>query len=322
MGNSETNAAVNELELEYALDTTHLIIQAGDSELSRTRASSSYWHIVATNGFFERLDKIKRSVNNIEDQYMIVSPSVRISGDYGFCAECQIDMTIEPERSEFVCTGCGEAKSLIGTVFEDAQFYNQEGQKTISGSISTNRHYLGWMTHIFALESIEELSMDDGTDECGETLLKSLRNIITTDQIMLQTIGIDWVRKSLKHLNRTCNNRNIPLIIKLLTGVGPPRLSYELRSEVDDKFKRAIEIASRQKMDGANHRKYYPFYIYKILDALIPHIDRETRKIFRFIYLQGDETVTSGDNNWEKICRELDGIEYRATDRTQGCTYA
>jgi len=38
-------------------------------------------------------------------------------------------MIIQANTSELLCIKCGEIHTLIGSVFEDSQFYNQEGNR-------------------------------------------------------------------------------------------------------------------------------------------------------------------------------------------------
>ena len=142
---------------------------------------------------------------------------------YNWCAECLREMCVRADTSELECPSCHRCRQLIGTVFDDAQFYNQEGQKAKSGSFNPNRHFRFWMDRILAREPEEELGdKEDPDNTCGELLLAGLRNLIRRNNKILRLLGVDDVRAMLKVLGRTELNKNVPLIMKKLTGVGPP----------------------------------------------------------------------------------------------------
>jgi hypothetical protein len=63
------------------------------------------------------------------------------------------------------------------------------------------------------------------------------------------------------------------------------------------------------------NRNYYPYYIYKIADSILPEDDYENRRILYYIYIQSKETVESDDLNWELICNYIPELTYKPTDR-------
>jgi hypothetical protein len=106
-------------------------------------------------------------------------------------------------------------------------------------------------------------------------------------------------------VGRTDLNKNVPLILKKLTGVGPPQASEALAVRVENLFTKAIEVGERVRRTGRVNRNYYPFYITKIVDQEVPEEDHETRRILYYIYVQSKETVEVDDADWEQICLEL-----------------
>ena len=250
-----------------------------------------------------------------------VRHSFETHGDaYSRCADCGREMVVCPETSELLCGGCGQVRELIGTVFDDSQFYHQEGQKSKSGSFNPNRHYHFWMERILARETAEELGAKDGEDPHGEKLLLRLREITERDQKILQLLTVEDIRSMLKELERTDLNKNVPQIMRRLTGVGPPPLSEEMCQRVEKLFSKAIEINERKRPASRSNRNYYPYYIYKILDAVLPPDDK-SRGILYYIYMQGQETLDKNDKEWAEICTELSEISYVATSRTSAKKY-
>jgi hypothetical protein len=242
--------------------------------------------------------------------------------NYNYCKVCCSEMIVDSAKSELKCSDptCGTIRELVGTVFEDSNYYNQEGQKTKLGTFNPNRHFQFWWLRIMAREPEEELGDKDDVDNLyGEKLLANLRRIIVQDKKILRLITVNDVRDMLCECDRTELNKNVPLIMKKLTGIGPPQICDVIAARVENLFTKAIEIGKRIRRDDRTNRNYYPFYIFKILDQIL--VDEEMRRIFYYIYIQSKETVEADDNNWEQICAELPEITYVPTDRTMGLKY-
>lgn len=244
--------------------------------------------------------------------------------DYDHCPVCSGEMTIDTGRSELHCcdSECGTIRELIGTVFDDSQFYSQEGQKAKSGTFNPNRHFQFWWSHILARELEDEIGDKDNPDDhYGESLLKSLRSIVVRERKVLRMLTINDIRVMLREIGRTDLNKNIPLILKKLTGIGPPHITDAIVVRVENLFTKAIEISERVRHVGRVNRNYYPYYIYKILDHLLSKNDLENRRVLYYIYIQSKETVEADDEDWEQICEELLEITYVPTDRTDAMKY-
>ncbi|NBQ43897.1 MAG: hypothetical protein EBU23_15890, partial [Mycobacteriaceae bacterium] len=188
------------------------------------------------------------------------------------CAACGGPMAVDAARSELRCEDCGALRELVGTVFDDSQFYSQEGQKAKSGTFNPNRHFQFWWSHILAREPEEELGAADG----GEALLAALRAMVARDRRVLRLLTVNDVRAMLREVGQTELNKNVPLILKKLTGVGPPQVPEAFAVRVENLFTKAIEIGERVRRAGRVNRNYYPYYIYRIVEALTT--DHEIRR--------------------------------------------
>jgi hypothetical protein len=244
--------------------------------------------------------------------------------DYVKCPQCSIDMATDAGRSELKCGGCGATRELPGTVFDDSQFYSQEGQKAKSGTFNPNRHFQFWWVRILAKEPEEEIGDKDDPDNIyGEKLIEAMRVIVARDRKILRRVSVNDGRAMLRELERTDLNKNVPLILKKLTGIGPPSVSDAIAARVENIFAKAIEIGERVRRDGRINRNYYPFYIFKIIENIVPEEDYETRRVLYYIYVQSRDTVEADDDDWEQICLELSSdLTYIPTDRTLGMKYA
>lgn len=241
---------------------------------------------------------------------------------YNWCTDCRQEMVVSADTSELECPGCRRCHPLLGTIFDDSQYYNQEGQKAKSGSFNPNRHFRFWMDRILAREPEEELGeKDDPANTCGEHLLASLRTLVRRDRKILQLLTVDDVREMLKALGRTDLNKNVPLILKKLTGIGPPSLPEAICQRVEKLFSQAIEIGARIRPKGRTNRSYYPFTIYKLLDAILPENDYEHRRVLCYVYFQGELTLNKNDEEWREICAELGEITWTPTDPTKVTRY-
>jgi hypothetical protein len=234
------------------------------------------------------------------------------------CPACGGGTSPDAARSELRCLDpeCGAIRELVGTVFDGSQFYSQEGQKAKSGAFNPNRYYEYWITRIQALEPDEVLGdRNDPENTQGEKLLATLRQMVLRDRAILRLLDLYQVREMLSEIGRADLNRNIPLILKKLTGVGPPQLPEEVLVRAEVLFSKAIEVSERIRPSDRDNRKYYPSYIHRILDHLLPPDDLKSRRIFFYIYVQGADTVAANDAEWALICEELPELTYRPTDR-------
>jgi hypothetical protein len=244
--------------------------------------------------------------------------------DYKQCADCGVEMVADAETSEMKCHGCGSLLSLEGVGFEEAQIYNQEGQKSKSGRFNPNRHFLLWWTHVYACEPEEELGdPDDAENVYGEKLLTKMKEIVRREKKILRFINVEDVRSMLRECKRTSLYRNTALIMKKLTGIGPPMPSDALAQKVEKYFTKAIEISEEIRPPDRSNRNYYPFYIYKLLDAILAPEDHEQRRVLYYIYLQSEETLTRDDREWRDICDDpgMKDIKYVPTKRSAAARY-
>ena len=339
------------LEIRLALLTGPIFISGAGGGTARVAAAAEYLRVISTEDFSNIIDKLVKStelslMSTILDpkrkkQYPHLSAEItRLIAVYPYgaieygkvqrdgakefekCYVCGGSTAVDAARSVLRCRDhtCGAIRELVGTVFDDSQFYSQEGQKAKSGTFNPNRHFQFWWTHILAREPEDELGDNDG--DGGEQLLDVLRAIVVRDRKVLRLLTVNDVRAMLRETAKTELNKNVPLILKKLTGVGPPQVPDSLTVRVENLFTKAIEIGERVRRSGRINRNYYPYYIYRIVEALTTEADVEIRRMLYYIYIQSKDTVDADDEDWELICAELKEIAYKPTDRTLGDRYA
>lgn len=234
--------------------------------------------------------------------------AMHVDDDDDRCEDCGVELRVNGERSEKDCPQCARVFAVYGVVFDDAQLHQQEGQRGKSGCFSPSQHYEDWIRNILALES-DEVLIRKGSDESPADVIDALRAAALRKNKMLSRLTIEDVRGLLKTVGRTDLNPHTSLILKKLTGVGPPDISKERRFEGGAMFARVLDARDG---GGGGNRRYYPYYMVKIFDLILPPGDPD-RQIFKFIHLQSPITLRRNDKEWESICAET-GWKYRPTD--------
>ena len=244
----------------------------------------------------ELIKKFKRS--------KIVTPVSEIK--YDTCL-CGAKMKVFPNTSELVCPICGNVLMLYGTVFEDTQFYNQEGQRSKHGCYDPSRHCKFWVHRIQAKENA------DIPKECIDQLIYCIKR----DGIMdCRRLLCSRLRVYLKETYNTDYNDHIPLIRKIITGIVPPQLTHSELRQLYNLFDKSVNAFELVKPADKSNTMYYPYIIYKILDLIVSNGMRKKR-ILECIHLQSRDTLITNDNLWESICSTLPDLEYRPTDRNE-----
>ena len=223
---------------------------------------------------------------------------------YDFC-KCGEKMTIQSNTSEFLCTKCGIINTLVGTVFEDYQFYNQEGSRYKHASYEPSRHCKFWIDRIQAKESTN----------IPEDVILKIEECIKCDKIQLvHNISIEQFRKYLKDTGLSKYNDHLPLIKKMITGINPPQLNHNESQLLFNYFDKSVKTYNIIKDPMKNNNIYYPYLISRILEIIIN--DRQKlKKLLDCIHFQGNTTLIENDRVWELICARHDEFIYKPTER-------
>jgi len=108
-------------------------------------------------------------------------------------------------------------------------------------------------------------------------------------------------------------NKHASAVWSIVTGNPIPKVSADVLVKGEHLFIQVLEARNHIKELHRKNRRYYPYYIFKILDLLIPK--GEDRSILRFIHLQGSDTVERNDDEWRLICKKVP-LEWRSTCST------
>jgi hypothetical protein len=254
----------------------------------------------------DSLDKYFKKVFQLINQYKKTQIIYNIEDiEYDLCS-CGNKMIIQSNTSELLCINCGSIHTLIGSVFENSQFYQQEGNRFAHGTYDPNRHCKFWIDRIQARENtmIDDLSIN------------KIKICIKKDKIEnLKNISIDQFRIYLKQTKLSKLNDHIPLIKKIITGYIPPQLSHKELHLLFNYFDKATKIYNQIKPKEKSNSLYYPFLIWKILDLIISDTQKK-KELLSCIHLQSYETLIDNDKIWYQICKHNDKFIYRPTDKS------
>lgn len=265
---------------------------------------SNFIHVI--NG----LSTLKKIVNNIKEMILefnkIYNKEEICKNKYDYCSICDVKMIVKINTSELTCPSCGDITTLIGTVFEDSQFYSQEGQRFKHGSYNPMRHCKSW------IESIQ--AKDKGNID--EDVIQKIKDKIKKNRIInVNNITIDQYRKYLKELKLTSYNNNITLIRKQITGISPPQLTHDETTMLYNYFDKSIKTYNMIKSQEKRNSLFFPYFIFKCLELIIKDSNKK-KELLNCIHLQEKNTLIDNDKYWLKIC-EINNFKFITTDRSK-----
>lgn len=283
---------------------------------------AKYQEYIRKENFISKMDRIMKKIDTIVLQnlkhintieymqlkkiYYSTTISKKIHEvSYEVC-HCSHKMIIDPKSSALICQSCGSEKELQGTVFEDSQFYYQEGQRTKHGTYDPSKHCRFWVERIQARE----------TTEIPQKVIQAITKCIKRDRIKTKSrITCDQIRKYLRETGNTKYNEHVPLIRKIITGITPEQLLDYERQLINIYFDKAIRIFDEIKPDDKTNCPYHPYFIYKIIEQILKKQRIRKNKILSCIHLQSRETLIENDRSWEIICERIPEFTYVPTDR-------
>ncbi len=316
---SDLSAAVssqkNPLPFKVELEALVMDYQLNAVEFFLDFNLEKYVRQLLTNRIVERMARLETKLGMKGTNSKLLARKVMATHQeerevaYDHCGDCEASMRVRPESSELICELCGQTRRLEGIVFDKSQIYCQEGQKPKSAAFKPTVHFQFWLKRILGQESENELG------EKSEEMLKTFRDAVADEKKIDPefTCAVEDVRYLLKKAKKTSLNKNTTQILRRLTGVGPPDISQELAGRVGKLFSTVNKIS--EELWATKNRHYYPYYIYKLLEA--SDLPKETERVLFYIHLQGQPTLNKHDRCWREICARLDGVEWKPTNRVR-----
>lgn len=230
-------------------------------------------------------------------------------GDPMVCVDCEAPYNAAPELGLMVCSACGHTYYSNDGTNPDAGRAAGDGKRGKSGGNGAMRQFQKHLVHIQAMEPEQEIADADGRFVVVERVEAERRR----RRLPHSQLTIDHVRDILRDLDLTAYNINAPMIYKKLTGRGPPPLGDEISQQCTRIFRLVVAEEKTLNGDRKANRNSYPYYIFKILEHLLPP---QSRRILFYIHLQEQETLDKNDETWFDICRKL-GLPRIPTSRAR-----
>lgn len=335
----------NSVEKNYITNTTPLLLEYYDesqSNRSEIAVSEEYYQTIISDNIVCQLDNIIKEIKILigyeltytydiddmlqNDQNILQGDDVLISfvktykkninisdikitkNNFEMC-ECGNKFDIHADTSELRCRKCGIVKTLYGTIFEDTQFYNQDGgSRSKNGGYSPSRHCQLWIQRIQANDTIE----------IPEEIIKLLWESVYRDNIkpiqLKFKLTCELIRIYLRNITitETLSNGNIktksgseyndhtPLIRKQMTGETPYQMIHIEKLKLSVCFDTAIKIFEIIKPSKRSNNLFYPYVLYKCIEMIFKLLAKKS--LLNCIHLQSQDTLTKNDIIWEQIC--------------------
>ena len=252
----------------------------------------------------------EEQIQNIVDRLKLKKPPLIYCEEtsYDVC-DCGDKMIMDVQMQ---CPSCGKEVPACPTIiFNDLQFYGQECRFAKPAVFNPSKHYRRWVGFILG----ETYFIPD------EVLNQCRKDLPTLPSPTLSTLSsaesggatarrehIQNIRCSLKKIGRSDLNKHTSAIWSRVTGNNIPPVSPYVLAEGEILFIKVLTARKHIKELIHRNRIYYPYYVYKILDLLIPAED--DRSILNLIHLQSQTTLKKNDKEWKLICKEA-GLKYR-----------
>lgn len=223
------------------------------------------------------------------------------------CCSCDISQRL----SDNLCLYCGYPPDNTNSIM-DIDFHHAHNPTSL---ISTTRydfirHYRIWLEKILAIN-----------DKYLNKYLKEynlLRDYILREYPLLterKNITAIQFREILKKLHLTKLNDIITTLMKKICHIHIPNFTPKEFFDLENIFIQVIKVYDTIKETNEVNRKYYPYFIYKIIEFYFRN-NREKLKILNYIHLQKKKTLVINDLKWKSICSKISNIiEYKDTIR-------
>ncbi len=228
--------------------------------------------------------------------------------DYKQCPLCAGKMSIHPYQSDMRCTSCNYIMRLDGTVFDENHMYTSEGALAKRGTYETSRHCRYHLDRILAIKN----------PNFPESFWAKVHAWLRRNNfIYLKLVTCPDYRRCLKDIKETHHNEHVPFIRQFVSGVSPERLFHSEVRKLFIYFDKAVTAFLEIQGGGRANLKYYPYFIYKIIEMILNKKEdrRRLRSIVDCIHFQRDNTIVANDRLWQKMCNRIPEFVFKKTDK-------
>lgn len=310
---ADITADVRAIWRDYMIGVSPYVVAHVDNR----PAYGPYWSFMAMSGVLGRIaanfEQIGAAVGDAgpsaaADQLRALiarrpefhAPMVVEQNKMGECA-CGGRLISFVDSSERKCGACGATAAESGVLFDDVLVYSTEGPKPKQGRHYPSQHCKLWISRIQAWFAVE----------IPEAMAEQLRACCRRDGINTRKIACEKLREYFKECDMTKFNNHVPFVRKALFGIAPPDLTPDELDELYGLFNAVVEVLKVIRPD--HNITYYPYIIYKILDAILAPGLRKAQ-ILECIHLQSDKTMREVDSIWAQVCARV-GLRPKPTNK-------
>lgn len=264
------------------------------SERARSKDS-----IVAKKLPKKRRDAALEFISKIERYVIEVKHNDR---EEEMCKKCEIPFIIDEKTNEYICKKCGIIGKLFGETFEEISA--QQGLDK-HNRYDPTKHCKAWINRLQGKENID----------IPEHVIDSIKRKIKDDNIYVEILTCEMIRKYLSDLKLSKYNPNVPQIWKRITNKQLDEFTDKEVNQICMYFSRVVQILSDLPENTKTNCPYQPFFIYKIVEQIMSHprdVERRNNILSR-IHLQTRTTIIENDKLWFQICKHIPTFEMCVT---------
>jgi hypothetical protein len=205
---------------------------------------------------------------------------------------CINNQHLNISENEIICNMCGSIynKPLIKN-------HNIEDINIIKYDFL--RHYRIWLEKI--------LGINDKYLNKYQNEYNIIKNYIEREYPLVaerKKITINLLRQFLKKLNLTKLNDLISILMKKICNTYIPTLNAKELADMENLFINIIKVYDIIKNKNDVNRKYYPYFIYKIIEYYFRD-NKDKLILLKFIHLQKKKTLVQNDQVFKLICEKI-----------------
>lgn len=296
---------------------------SSDDMKKKCKAVDKYMQVILSCNYLTHLGQIVQSLQDIIDKNKIDSLELQLlmkkyhttpidtqvhRFDYKICPSCNSKMILFPHTIELRCQKCNYIMILKGTAFDETHLYTNDGNMTKRGAYETSRHCRYHLERILAIKN----------PNINERVWEKIHLWLKRNNFQyLKLVTCPDYRRCLKEIKETKYNEHVPFIRQVISGVSPERLfHHEIRS-LYMYFEKAVSAFNKLKDGERANLKYYPYFIFKIIEMILSKPDDKKRlqSIVDCIHFQRDNTIVANDRLWAEICEEVPEFVFKKTDK-------
>ena len=262
-------------------------------ELKKINNSHNFLCKIPVNS--TKYDLIKESVT-MYDRSRICIKKEEIA--FSMCSKCNIKLTVDCDKGELFCGKCGLFIRLSGDIIETTDTIVQDNRPKNS-SYDASNHCDFWYKRIFSLEPTE---LPDFVKPTVDAWLKKNSYSSTCENI----------RKALQKTGLSAYNNHVPSIRKLITGKSLEPPTHVIKLKIFNWFAKAVKAYTIVN-ENANI-KYYPYFLWKIMEMIYIKDQLRQAEILQYIHLQNLDTLRKNDKIWRQMCDLVPEFTFISTD--------